>query len=202
MTRTPAIRRRSILVTWIVAPATSIVSPTTARRPSLSVTKPAIVSDDPRGQGQARGLLEVLQVEPAVEFAARCHGVGRGVVLVEDLADDLLDQVLERDDAVGAAVLVDHDGDLVAVRPHPRERRKHPRGRREVRDRAHEAGERTLGVIGGRLEQVAHVHEADDVVDRLVHDGVAGERQLAHLRDGVDEGAPSRRARRPRAAAA
>ena len=36
------------------------------------------------------------------------------VVLVADVADDLLDDVLERDDARGAAVLVDDDGDLEA----------------------------------------------------------------------------------------
>ena len=36
------------------------------------------------------------------------------IVLVADLADDLLDQVLERDDAVEASELVDDDGDLEA----------------------------------------------------------------------------------------
>ena len=37
------------------------------------------------------------------------------VVLVEHLADDLLDEVLERHDTRGAAVLVDDDGHLVAA---------------------------------------------------------------------------------------
>ena len=37
------------------------------------------------------------------------------VVLVGDLADDLLDDVLERDDARRAAVLVDDDGHLEAA---------------------------------------------------------------------------------------
>jgi hypothetical protein len=37
-------------------------------------------------------------------------------VLVEHLADDLLDEVLQRDDAGGAAVLVDDDGHLIAAR--------------------------------------------------------------------------------------
>ena len=41
--------------------------------------------------------------------------LGLDVVLVADLADDLLDQVLERDQPGGAAVLVDHDGHLEPV---------------------------------------------------------------------------------------
>ena len=38
------------------------------------------------------------------------------VVLVADLADDLLENVLDRDDAGGAAELVDDDGDVRAAR--------------------------------------------------------------------------------------
>ena len=38
-----------------------------------------------------------------------------GVGLVGDLADDLLDDVLDRDDPGGAAVLVDHDRELGAL---------------------------------------------------------------------------------------
>ena len=41
-----------------------------------------------------------------------------GVVLVGDLADDLLEDVLDGDDAGGAAVLVDDDGDVPALRLH------------------------------------------------------------------------------------
>ena len=40
------------------------------------------------------------------------------VVLVGDLADDLLEQVLDRDQAGSAAVLVDDDGDVLAPRLH------------------------------------------------------------------------------------
>ena len=36
-----------------------------------------------------------------------------GVVLVLDVAGDLLDDVLERDDAAQRAVLVDHDGEML-----------------------------------------------------------------------------------------
>ena len=49
---------------------------------------------------------------PVAQLAAP---VARAVVLVVDLADDLLDHVLEGDDARGAAVLVDDDGQLQAA---------------------------------------------------------------------------------------
>src|SRR5438445_7931893 len=56
--------------------------------------------------GQLRHLVEVdlaFDLDRAADEAVR-HGLGR-VVLVADVADDLLYQVLERDDAVGTAVL-------------------------------------------------------------------------------------------------
>src|SRR5207244_1201069 len=40
------------------------------------------------------------------------------VVFVGDLADDLLEEVFHRDDAGGAAVLVDHDGHVELARLH------------------------------------------------------------------------------------
>ena len=42
-------------------------------------------------------------------------GGGRDVVLVVDRADELLEQVFERDQAGDAAVLVEHDGDLASA---------------------------------------------------------------------------------------
>ena len=50
------------------------------------------------------------------------------VVLVGDVADDLLDDVLERHDAGVAAVLVEHDGHLEAVLAQQREQRVEPQG--------------------------------------------------------------------------
>jgi hypothetical protein len=40
------------------------------------------------------------------------HRLGLDVVLVADLAEDLFDEVLERHETGGAAVLVHHDGAL------------------------------------------------------------------------------------------
>ena len=53
----------------------------------------------------------VSSIEPGVRLGSR------RVVLVGDLADQLLDQILDGDHAVGAAVLVDHDGQVGAGRP-------------------------------------------------------------------------------------
>src|SRR6266496_2696308 len=55
----------------------------------------------------------------------------RGIVLVPDLADDLLEDVLDGDDAVEYAVLVEHRADRGALLLHPgeqnveRQRRRH-----------------------------------------------------------------------------
>jgi len=43
-----------------------------------------------------------------------------------DLADQLLDQVFERDDAGGPAVLVDDDRQMLAFPAHLRQRREDP----------------------------------------------------------------------------
>src|ERR1700722_5357267 len=74
------------------------------------------------GQLDAGLLGEVAQVEQAVDLdlaAVQLPGPGLvGVVLVLDVADQLLDQVLQGDDAGRAAVLVDHDGQGRAVAAH------------------------------------------------------------------------------------
>ena len=67
--------------------------------------------------------------QPGEQPAAVAPLPGAGaepVVLVGDVADDLLDHVLEGDDAGVAAVLVEHDGHLEAVLPQQREQRVEP----------------------------------------------------------------------------
>ncbi len=72
------------------------------------------------GKDQAGLVLEVVEVEQAVDLelaGQRAGGLGLvDVVLVADVADQLLDQVLEGDDAGRAAVLVDDDGEVRALR--------------------------------------------------------------------------------------
>ena len=68
------------------------------------------------GADDAVGLPAGPAVGGGVELDERVDVVG--VVLVRDAADDLLDDVLQRDDPDGAAVLVDDDGQrLVLAQP-------------------------------------------------------------------------------------
>src|SRR5690606_36479507 len=79
------------------------------------------------GQLQTARLGEVLEVETPVERhltgGQPTPGGARATVeLVVDLPHQLLDEVLERDDAVGAAVLVDDEGDVDPLAAHHRHR--------------------------------------------------------------------------------
>ena len=60
------------------------------------------------------------------------------VMLVFDVADDLLDDVLDRDDAVGAAIFVDHEREMDARRLHLGEKIDRRHRWRHEQDRAHD----------------------------------------------------------------
>ena len=59
-------------------------------------------------------------------------------MLVLDLADDLLDHVLDRHQPFGAAELVDDDGEMDSLGPHPREQIEHAHRFGHVERRAHQ----------------------------------------------------------------
>ena len=65
------------------------------------------------------------------------HAFGR-VVLVGDVADDDLDQVLDGDEAVGATILVDHDGHVHVCRLHLHEKIGGAHGGRNEKKLAHQ----------------------------------------------------------------
>ena len=67
------------------------------------------------------------------------------VMLVLDVADDLLDHVLDRQQPLGAAELVDDDGEMDPAGAHPREQIEHAHRFGHVERRAHQ-----LGDVGGR----------------------------------------------------
>jgi len=97
------------------------------------------------------------------------------VVLVVDLADDLLQDVLDRHQAGHAAVLVDHDRHVVARKPELLEQdvealgfRNHHRGPDELRQRLRR------GVLGERLQQVLGQQDAEDLVALLAIDREPG----------------------------
>ena len=130
----------------------------------------------------SRRLAEVVEVEQTVDLHVATPQDPRlvvdDVVLVADLPDQLLDQVLEGDDARGAAVLVDHDGEVVTAAAHLRHRRQYALRRRQHEDLAREVADlRAAPCRPGRCVEVAHVHEADHFVVRTPDDGVAGVRQ-------------------------
>ncbi len=95
------------------------------------------------------------------------------IVLVEDLADDFLQQVLHGHDAGRSAVLVDHDRHMVLesleigqdIFDLPRARNDvggtHDRGRREIRS-----------VFSDNGQKVFSEQNADDVVDRIGVHGI------------------------------
>jgi hypothetical protein len=82
------------------------------------------------------------------------------IVLVEDLPDQLLQQVLQRDDAERAAELVQHEGEMPALPLHvEQEVPAVPAGRRD-RDRSHRQR-----ISRPELEEIECVEHADDLVE-------------------------------------
>src|SRR5690606_26807636 len=97
------------------------------------------------------------------------------VVLVVDLPDDLLEDVLEGDDAGGAAVLVDHDGQVVAAAAQGGQEVGEVPGLRDDEGRGHDRADRGGGpIVVGHAVDVLHVDHAHHVVQVLTDDGEAG----------------------------
>ena len=94
------------------------------------------------------------------------------VVLVDDLADQLLDEVLERDQAGGAAVLVDDDRHVELLGLHLAQQLGDPLGLGH--ERAPGGASSRTGVVAPAVALGAHevlgVDDADDVVDALADD--------------------------------
>ena len=112
--------------------------PTSGIRPTRWMIRPPTVSyASSSGSSASLELEQVAQVvhgDPTVEPEGATVGIGLDrldkalldVVLVLDVADDLLDQVLDGDQAGGPAVLVDHDRDVAAGEAHLGEHLVHP----------------------------------------------------------------------------
>ena len=89
------------------------------RRASCS-TSPGDGDGDVLRQAPAEFAVEVADRNVALAdqaaVLARDDAALDGIVLVLDVADDLLDDVLEGDDAAQRAVFVDHDGEMLVAR--------------------------------------------------------------------------------------
>ena len=130
----------------------------------------------------ARLDVDVERLAHLLEWDARVHhrlALGDGqherllrVVFVADLADDLLDEVLERHDPRGAAVLVDDDGEVDFVALHLAQELV---GFLRLRDEEHRADELSDVEVPfaarEALEQILHVDHADDLIERALVDG-------------------------------
>lgn len=84
------------------------------------------------------------------------------VGFVVDLADHLLEQVLDGDDSVDRAVLVDDDGELLSFRPEPPQGVGDPHAIRHHHRCA--GGVRCRPVLA---EQVTQVNDTDHVVESV-----------------------------------
>ena len=125
-----------------------------------------------------------------------------GVVLVVDVADDDLEQVLDRADADGAAVLVDDDREvrLLGLELDEQVARLHRLG--DVRRRVRERGDRLAAVgLARRLQDVEHVDDADDVVDARRGRSACASAACRRSRARPRRSACPRAARSPRRAA-
>jgi hypothetical protein len=133
-------------------------------------------------------LVEVVDRERPVDSNRRLvhmlDGLVRKIELVLDIADDLLEQILQRHDSRGRAVLVDDDGHVLARAAELGEQRPQVfRLRYDVR-RAHEILERDgpVRLAVDRCDDVPHVDDAHDVVQRVAVDRIPGVRRLEHRR--------------------
>ena len=148
-------------------PSSTTSSPTSAARPRWPNTKPATVWKS-SSRARAELLVEVVDRERAVDPDRRlAHPLDRlvwEVELVLDVADDLLEQVLERDDARRRAVLVDDDRHVLVRPPELREQRAEVlRLGHDVRrpERAPRSRPRRARVVE-RRDESADVEDPDD----------------------------------------
>lgn len=103
----------------------------------------------------------------AVRVIARGGEIGRlvRVVLVAHLADDLLDDVLQRDDTGRAAVLVDHHGHR-ALAVHPVEQPVHRQRLGYEQGLAEQLGDgEARPALHRERQHVLDVGDADDLVE-------------------------------------
>ena len=107
--------------------------------------------------------------DPEVAAGERLDHRVLDVELVDDLAEQLLDEVLEGDEPGGAAVLVDHDGHVELLALHLAQQLGHALGLgHEARPgRASSPTGCVLVAVALGAHQVLGVHDADDVVDAL-----------------------------------
>jgi hypothetical protein len=150
-------------------------------------------------------LVEVVDRVRAVDAdVGLVHALDRGVGQVElvlDVADDLLEQVLQRDEPLDVAVLVDDDREMLLLAPKVGQERSQVLRLRHDVGGAHDRleADRCDSEVVDRGEEVTHVQDADDVVERVPVHGIAREGRVhdgsqrllrGHLRGDRDDIGP------------
>ncbi len=126
---------------------------------------------------------------PGAAVDRRHQHLRRVVMLVLDIADDLLDQVLERDEALGARIFVEHDRQMDVLLPHVGEQIERAARHRRVERLADEASERRRMLGAGRedREDVLDMDHADDRIEIVAIDRQAAVAGLGEQLDEVGE---------------
>ena len=154
---------------------TSATSPCSGTRPSTRSTRPrdgvVVLVVGQLDPGDVLDLVRPQQAGQRPAAVAPLPGPGaEAVVLVGDVADDLLDHVLEGDDAGVAAVLVEDDRHLEAVAAQDREQRVEPHRVRDDDRLRHDVLDLGRGpLVDGQRDRVLHVDGADHVVLAVEH---------------------------------
>ena len=194
--RCVAIRRPSIAVTVSTRSWHTTASPASGNLPRPAIRNPAAVSYGPGGSAMPVTSAKSSRFSrpstssggPVAPFTA----AGRPSIGLHHLPDDLLDQVLQGDDAVGAAVLVHHHREMLTRGTHLLQGIEHHLGAGHHRHRLADIADtgRTAERMT-RREQIPQVHHADHLVRVVADHGVPGVRvgQRGPRRPGHRHGA-------------
>src|SRR5690554_673733 len=110
------------------------------------------------------------------DWKSRCLSIG-------DLAHDLFKEILDGDNARRAAVLIDHDADLLLFTPHQTEHVVEARSLGEIGQLTDDlVGERTL--FEKDIEEIPDENETDDVIDALFVNWIT--RMALSSKDGAE----------------
>ena len=110
----------------------------------------------------------------------------RQIIFVANIADQLLRHILQRDDAVGAAIFVDDHRQMNATLTQQFKAWQQLRRARQRNAFARHVGNRLrLGIAN--VEQVAHMHKAKHIVEILAGHRITGIRHFAHVRGRIPD---------------
>ncbi len=121
------------------------------------------------------------------------------IVLILDIADDLLEQIFHRHQPVRAAIFIDDNGDVASGMAHAHQQIDNSHRRRHEQHLAHHRMRVERLVARQHRQQILHMDKALHLVERILVDGNAGVallddvahqfRQLDIAIDGGDVGA-------------